>query len=149
MLQAFVLPGGSSLAATQAGMLQALYEHGIRCSIGLTRAIARREWGPEDGRNGRLAKIADNWMSRFWCSSGRLVLALLESGRLHSPSIRSLSSPRVSPTSSGARRAAINVPATYGSGVPPASWRITRRSSGSPKMTSVDTTKPGSRIECT
>ena len=33
--------------------------------------------------------------------------------------------------------------------MPPASWRIVSRSSGSPKTTSVDTTKPGRRTECT
>ena len=65
------------------------------------------------------------------------------------PSSSSVSSPRVSPARSAARRAASSVPATYGSGVPPASWRIVSRSSGRPKTTSVETTKLGSRTEWT
>ena len=61
----------------------------------------------------------------------------------------SVSSPRVRPVLPASARAASSVPATYGVAEPPASWRIERRSSGSPKMTSVETTKPGSRSECT
>ncbi len=53
------------------------------------------------------------------------------------------------PTWPGARRMASRAPATYGAGVPPASWRITSRSSGIANTTSVETTKLGSRTECT
>ena len=61
----------------------------------------------------------------------------------------SWSSPRVRPTRPFTARIASSVPATYGVGLSPASWRIESRSPSAAKTASVETTKLGSRSECT